>query len=304
MKKIIFLLAISAFIISSCAMKDEKFVDTIEFPIEDKSVSVQEIIYTQSSKYAKFFDSNIDNEISYTSSRSHPMQIREMRAYYRDLAEEGFRPQRVKSTKKAVAISINGKTIEQMQQIGSIPDNAKVSQVMSASSTNSGINDFYGQEVTFLIEDEIIRDDEIIAITRPVVMYIPKLAEILAPRSHEELLTVCPFDNYRLEWEADSNNELGMVIIVEWDGAMLGEPTRNAAIRRIDIVEDNGETVIKSEMFNDIPHLAIARVSIVRGNIDIVEIDDLDLVYKIFAESNASLNTIIRRQAIDFSSAM
>jgi len=304
MRKIIFLLAISAFIISSCAMKDEKFVETIEFPIEDKTISVQEIIYTQSSKYVKFFDSNIDNEVSYSSSRSHPMQIREMKACYIDFAKEGFRPQRVKSTKNAAAISINGKTIEQMQQIGRIPNNANVSQVMSAGSSNTGINDFYGQDVTFLIEDEVAIDGKIIVIKRPVVMYIPKLAEILAPRSYEELLTVCPFDNYRLEWEADSKNEAGMVIIVEWDGAMLGEQRRDASIRRIDIVEDNGATVIKSEMFNDIPHLAIARVSIVRGNIDIVEIDDMDLVYKIFAESNASLNTIIRRKAINFSEGL
>ena len=303
MKKIIYLLAISAFTLASCNINEEKFADTIEFPVEDQSISVQEIIYTQSSKYAKFFEDNIDNEISYSSSRSHPFQMRDIRAYHVDFATEGLRPQHIKSTKKATAISINGKTIEQMQQIGRVAGNADAPRTMSSMS-NNGINSFYGQEVTFLIEDEVAIDDEIIVIKKPVVMYIPKLAEILAPRAHEELLTVCPFDNYRLEWEADSNNELGMVIIVEWDGMMLGEEDRNAQIRRIDIVEDNGATVINSEMFNDIPHLAIARVSIVRGNIDIVEIDDMDLVYKIFAESNASLNTIIRRKAINFSEGL
>lgn len=50
-------------------------------------------------------------------------------------------------------------------------------------------------------------------------------------------------------------------------------------------------------MFDDIPHLAIVKVAVLRGNIDIVEVEDV--AYKLYASSEVSLNTIIAKEDLD-----
>ncbi|MDR0565653.1 MAG: hypothetical protein LBG47_01225, partial [Prevotellaceae bacterium] len=80
-------------------------------------------------------------------------------------------------------------------------------------------------------------------------------------------------------------------------GSTLDKETTANYIRRVDIVEDTGETIIKKEMFDDIPHLAIVKVTVLRGNIDIVEVEDV--AYKLYASSEASLNTIIAKEDLD-----
>ena len=289
MKKISYFLII-ALCITACNTKEElnKPAEDIQTP-ETIGQFIGEIIYTQYSKYAKYFDSNIDAVVSYSSTRSDPMQTRDFGARAIDVGLG--KTISTRSGAENRIIMINGKTPEQLNEF-------------SAIQTRSGgdptlTDDFYGQDVTFTIKDTKIVNGVSFEIDTSIIMYVPKMAEIAYPRAHQTLYPVCYFNNYRLQWDKDLRNDNGMVVIVERDGSMIDGPAHNAKIGRIDIVEDSGETIIKPEMFEGIPHLAIARVSILRGNIEVTEITD-DLIYKFYAESNASLRTIILKEVIAF----
>jgi hypothetical protein len=297
MKKNIYI-AIICLCVAGCNTNDNvsNLPDEIQSP-EKTPQAIQEIIYTKSSKYARFFDSNVDREVSYGSSREHPMHIRDFSAHERkiivDAKAEGIN--KLSTTGgNTETILINGKTIDNLNNLHS-----NIQKVQSQkASDNTTLNDFYGRDVSFEVKTTKLINDRLVSIDTSVVLYVPKMAEIAYPKSHQSLYPVCYHDRYRLQWDKDERNDIGMVVIVEWDGSMLEGETEDTYIRRIDIVEDNGETVIKPEMFDNIPHLAIARVSILRGNIEIAELTE-DMVYKFYAESNASLNTIILKEEID-----
>jgi hypothetical protein len=148
--------------------------------------------------------------------------------------------------------------------------------------------------VSFTLQEEQMINDVPKTVEKIVTLYIPKIAEITYPKSHQSLYPICYFDRYRLKWDKDEKNANGLIIIVEWDGSMLEGEIAGSYVRMIDIVEDIGETIIKKEMFDLIPHLAIVRVTIVRGNIDITEFNES--AYKLYAESNASLHTVILKE--------
>jgi len=289
MKKIIYFLVIML-CITGCNTKEEIHnpAEDIQTP-ETAGQVIQEIIYNQYSKYAKYFDANVDIEVSYGSSSSHPMQTRGFSAQEITLSRDGALSTR--SGAESRIITINGKTPEQLNQLTAIQTRGGGDPTLT--------HDLYGQEVTFTIKESILVNDVPVLIDTAITMYVPKMAEIAYPKAHQVLYPVCKFNNYRLQWDKDLLNDNGMVIIVEWDGDMLEGSVLNTYIQRIDIVEDNGETIIKPEMFEDIPHTAIARVSILRGNIEIAEITE-DMVYKFYAESNASLRTIILKEDIVF----
>ena len=275
------MLVIVGTIIVSC---DKKSIQGLEDKnTKDGSLDTeQEILYKQASNYAAFFDYSVHNEVAYESSREHPLNNRNFGAFNKVLQHNEISGL-AKSKEAHPQIKINGKTMSELSDISkNILD---LSQRKSSNEkSSSDLDEFYGQDVTFSLGD------------KDVTMYMPQLVEILYPLSHEIYYPICYFDRYRLRWQSDDRNANGVVVIVEWDGSIFGEEPLQKYIRRIDIVEDNGETIIKPELFEGMPHLAITKVTILRGNIDIVEVQDIS--YKLYGSSDASLYTIIAKNDI------
>jgi hypothetical protein len=275
-------------LIASCDVKDAENAQNIDSQNIDMLTSQQEVIYRGESNYAKFFDSNVNSEVAYGSYRKHPLHLRDFNAHVTEhlaIAKNISDKQLVKAkdVKSEPAVLINGKTIEQLNSWGNSP-NTKSALSKSAGSS-SPLDEYYGTDVTFSVYGKDVK------------MYIPQVVEITYPKSHESFYPICYFDKYKLTWDKDSRNTFGVVILVEWDGSTLDKETTKNYIRRVDVVEDTGETIVRQEMFDDIPHLAIVRVTILRGNIDIVEIQDM--AYKIYASSEASLSTIIAKEDLE-----
>jgi hypothetical protein len=130
-----------------------------------------------------------------------------------------------------------------------------------------------------------------------VSMYIPHIIDINYPEaSATELMPLCPHDDLLVEWNKDDNNTNGVVIIVEWDGDMVGQDYRYESVRTIDVVEDTGEAILKTEMFEGIPDFARINITLLRGNIDIVELNDSPV--KLYAASNSSITVVLAKEPI------
>jgi hypothetical protein len=287
MKNNVCILSIISILIVSCNVKDAGNVQEVDSQNIDVLTSQQEIIYHGESNYASFFDSNVNSEVAYGSSREHPLHLRDFNAHAVtiDPSVSGKQLAKTKSVESAPTVLINGKTIEQLNSWSNSLHTKSALSKSSGDLSSASLDEYYGVDVTFSIQD------------RDVKMYIPQVVEITYPKSHESFYPICYFDKYKLTWDSDSRNTNGVVILIEWDGSTLDKETTPDYIRRIDIVEDTGETTIKKEMFDDIPHLAIVKVTILRGNINIVEVQDV--AYKLYASSEASLSTIIAKENLD-----
>jgi hypothetical protein len=117
MKKIIYFLLIS-FFVAGCNVKDiEHDLENVQHQEKNETVSVQQIIYTKDSQYAKFFDSNVDSEIAYGSSREHPLYLRDFNAYAKKIKIIDNEEPKLKANSTAentLTVRINGKSIEQL----------------------------------------------------------------------------------------------------------------------------------------------------------------------------------------------
>jgi lipoprotein len=130
-----------------------------------------------------------------------------------------------------------------------------------------------------------------------VNMYVPQLIEITSPsvKTGEDLFPLCYYEDMVLNWNADKDNENGVMVVVEWMGTMVfGAQQPDIYMRCIDVIaEDSGTTVLKNELFEDIPDTALVYITLLRGNIENLLIDDYS--YKLVAESHAILPIILIR---------
>ena len=103
-----------------------------------------------------------------------------------------------------------------------------------------------------------------------------------------------------LKWNTDLKNENGLVVVVEWSGMYVTGQKENKYVRNIDVItDDNGSTTLKNEIFNGIPENAIAFITLLRGNIAIVDdyyskqgnVDP----YSLIAETHAILPFVLVR---------
>lgn len=154
--------------------------------------------------------------------------------------------------------------------------------------------DFYGKTVRFKVvssnSEERTDDDE-----TEIEMYIPELVEIINPSvvNTDERFPLCDSDNFVLEWNADTNNEEGLVVVAEYFGSnAIPEDSQNVHIMNTDNIEiDDGYAVLNPELFKNIPNLSIVHIVLLRGNVAIEEIEGE--LYKFFAESHVRLPLIL-----------
>lgn len=127
-------------------------------------------------------------------------------------------------------------------------------------------------------------------------MYIPEDIQLLAPPTYTDrgCLPLCYYDGMKIKWNSDSKNENGVIFVTEWFGEMvLGADIPNAHIRRTAVFPDNGSATLPSSIFDGIPDTAVIHSTIVRGNVDLLTIDDES--YKVFCETHATTSFILVR---------
>lgn len=237
------------------------------------------IIYSGNSVYAKFFDNNVEREAGYYSTKAN-CNNRDIVGFDKVLEAQ------TKSSQSDLSIFVDG---VKLNSLGN-PDNTKSGEICDNDWGN-----LYGKKVSFRIGNENLKSGG--SGSDDVSMYIPHIIDINYPvASTTELQPLCPFDDLLVEWNKDENNENGVVIIVEWDGDMIGTPRQDRSIRTIDVVDDTGEAILNTELFKDMPDLAMISITILRGNIDIVELENSAV--KICAASNSSVTVVLAKEPI------
>ncbi len=167
---------------------------------------------------------------------------------------------------------------------------------LSKSSKLSGADSqsIYGKTISFKINNSST-SNKVNTDATEVNMYVPELVEITNPKitNSDELLPSCYSKDFVLEWNADPNNKEGLVVIAEYFGnnAVPINSTDEHILNTDMIKEDNGRAVLNNDLFKDIPNLSIVHIVLLRGNVDIQEIDGE--LYKFFAESHVRLPIIL-----------
>jgi hypothetical protein len=107
-------------------------------------------------------------------------------------------------------------------------------------------------------------------------LYVPQVLEFYAPEYEAEKMP--PFlTSFPLSWNADDANKNGVVVQVEWVGE-IQNPDGSRIFgtehkRVINIIPDNGTGVLDNEYFKHFPHGALLNVTLVRGNLEVIEVE-------------------------------
>lgn len=149
----------------------------------------------------------------------------------------------------------------------------------------------FGSNVTYdLVDSQYTKSDY----TSDITLYAPEVIEIQYPKisSEDQLYPLCLFNSFGLEWNADEKNENGVMVVIEWRGAMVfGEDYPNAYIRSTDVFPDAGKTCINPQMFDGIPDTALCTLTILRGSIENELVNGYSC--KLVAESHQCIQFII-----------
>ncbi|QLG44848.1 hypothetical protein [Costertonia aggregata] len=133
--------------------------------------------------------------------------------------------------------------------------------------------------------------------SKEIEMYVPKQLEILKPliKNESDLLPFCYFEDFVIEWNADPQNMEGLVVTVEYHGlSAIPENEKKINILNTDFIkEDNGRAVLDNAIWEGIPNTGIVTLTLLRGNVEIEEIDEEN--YKFFAEARVVLPLILIR---------
>lgn len=136
---------------------------------------------------------------------------------------------------------------------------------MSPESIEAFATPMYGQNNTFRLEKD---GKDVFSIG----YYIPELIE--ASGIQGNILEVNKNSDFNLTWNADSNNEHGVVIYLSWNGWNMSTHSMNPAVNRAVVVNDTGSTTLNSDFFKDIPVGADFSLDLVRGNAERKDADD------------------------------
>lgn len=96
-----------------------------------------------------------------------------------------------------------------------------------------------------------------------IEMYIPKEITITNPslKIDDNYLPLCYYDGFQLEWNKDDSNTNGV--------------DRETHVRRTCILDDTGIGIIPTELFEGIPDTAVCHMTVLRGNIETLTLDDI-----------------------------
>ena len=127
-------------------------------------------------------------------------------------------------------------------------------------------------------------------------MYVPQEIVILSPcaTAENEINPLCYYEDFILRWNKDEKNTNGVLVLLEWYGGMvLGEDIKNTYVRRIASFPDTGEARLPERLFDGIPDTAYCNLTVLRGNIKIIESENYS--YKIIGETHHLISFILIR---------
>lgn len=96
-----------------------------------------------------------------------------------------------------------------------------------------------------------------------IEMYIPKEITITNPslKIDDNYLPLCYYDGFQLEWNKDDSHTNGV------------DPETH--VRRTCILDYTGIGIIPTELFEGIPDTAVCHMTVLRGNIETLTLDDI-----------------------------
>jgi len=286
MKNKIFFIGIALVLLSCNAEMDKVENTTIPTGEGQEYIGTTSFIFKGSSVYSKFFDDNIDRETAFYSTKAN-VNERSLVSIDKSNVDQS---QTRSSTAEKFAILANG---IDLSTIGTLNDTRSGG---STSGTDGMLANLFGKEITFTVgypaQTRSTSSPEV-----GVNMYIPHIIDIIYPvASRTELQPLCPYDDLLVEWNKDGQNDNGVVVMVEWDGDMVGQDFRNEGVRTIDVVEDTGRAILDTSMFDGIPDFAMINITLLRGNIDIVELENSAV--KLYGVSNSSITVVLAKEPI------
>jgi len=269
MKKYIYILlsAICLSVITGCQNSD------LPVPTNDpnKQVKVtQNMLFTGYTPYAKIL--NHDGEkIGYISTKQNSIDEAEMFFQLPSAFERNFDFETNINTSpkpRNIGFAVNGVNAKNL--------------VLNTIKSN---NQFFGTDVKFSVFRENTGSNGVMKAPKggggeddngeggfTITMYVPELLQITSPNieSPEDLLPYCYYQNFVLGWNADPQNENGLVVVVEWNGTDLYGNEYKEYVRNADIItNDNGSCVLNNALFDGIPHGALVQIQLIRGNIEV-----------------------------------
>lgn len=88
------------------------------------------------------------------------------------------------------------------------------------------------------------------------------------------------------------------MVVIRWTGSVLFGRNYSSMICHSICVQDNGETVLDESMFEGIPDTAYCSMYLVRGNVEDIDVDQID--YQLLAETHDIANFILIRKIKQF----
>ena len=307
MKKIYFIsIIICQILFWSCS--NDKDVNQINNPtISSELKTTYNFLYKGETKYAKIIRFNTEL-IGYISEKHNSLaneRLVVMDGIDKPISAENSDIQRVRqSVASELMLKINGTDAKEIKA------QRKTSQVQKINANGSSL---FGNTVTFSLSRTLNSEDTDadgvqrapVSVEEDITMYVPELVNITSPKieTAEELLPYCYYKNFVLKWNADLQNENGLLVAVEWTGNDMFGKNYGKYIMTADIIpNDNGECVLNNELFKNIPQGAIANLILLRGNVEVLEdfINEYgeEEVYRIAAASEAVLPFIMVKEIL------
>lgn len=100
------------------------------------------------------------------------------------------------------------------------------------------------------------------------------------------VMPLCYYENFEIEWNEDYDNPNGVVIIAQWNGPTIYGPAQNTSVTNVDIVEDTGIAVLNTDLFEGMPDEALVSLWLIRGNLLTIIEDEIPVSIEDLAQES------------------
>ena len=200
-----------------------------------KNSSGYTILYKQNSPYLEWFLGNEESFVSYIL-RDYPIN------------EKGEYHKRVKGNEDNTITLNNNVSICIHDDYTFANDSDQTGLSLTRKATINQVREL-NLDSTFVVPS-----------ATPITLIRPQV-----DRNHA--IPMCYYKDFEIEWNGDETNNNGVVIIAEWNGGYMRKEPELTTYACVDIVEDKGITVLKTELFDKIPDEALVNLWLIRGNL-------------------------------------
>lgn len=270
------LICLTALVSIDCSTKSESDLTTVNhITIQGlpDPVNISKFHYGDPKAYVNFYTTT-DYKFGILSAQDSPLAPRRLYAYSDG---ESSNTLLTKSTReRAPIMTINGLSVTKELDV--------------KSNYKTSISPLFGQVVSFGVgcQTKAELDEN--------QLYIPQIISITSPQisPSAQKLPLCDANSFILKWNEDTMNDNGVIVQIEWDGIVLfGKHRDNSHVNIAKIYPDVGYARLNSEMFEGIPDTALCHLTILRGNVDIIVVDDQS--FKIGGSSHETMDFVLLR---------